>query len=160
MDMVHEVIEVLAEEFSLPDADSLTRVLVRLLSAMVLGGLIGWERERGGHPAGFRTHMLVAMGSALFVMAPLLMGVDGAPVTRVMQGIVQGIGFLGAGAILKSRHGERVHGLTTAAGIWLAAAIGMSAGLGQNLLALISTVLALMVLALLPRWAPEPEKEQ
>jgi len=134
-----------------PDAATLAVIAARVLTAALLGGLIGWERERKGRTAGLKTHILVAIGSALFVLAPLLADIDGGDVTRVMQGIVQGIGFLGAGAIIKTEKGERVEGLTTAAGIWMTAAIGMAAGMGQEMVALITTVVALMVVNAVPR---------
>ena len=85
------------------------------------------------------------------MLAPLLADIDGGDVTRVMQGIVSGIGFLGAGAIIKMQKDERVEGLTTAAGIWMTAAIGMAAGMGQEMVAVITTVVALMVVSAVPR---------
>jgi putative Mg2+ transporter-C (MgtC) family protein len=146
-----EIAATLAREFALPDATTSTLILVRVLTAAVLGGLIGLERERKGRAAGLKTHILVSMGSALFVLAPLLADIDGAEVTRVMQGIVSGIGFLGAGAILKLDKGERVEGLTTAAGVWMTAAIGMAAGMGQEMVALATTVVALAVVSAIPK---------
>lgn len=151
METLSVVGQVLATEFALPDVATTTRIFSRLLVAALLGALIGWERERGGHPAGLRTHILVSMGAALFVVGPWLAGVDIDPLSRVMQGIVQGIGFIGAGAILKQVRGDRIHGLTSAAGIWLAAAIGMTAGLGREVAAIIATLIALVVLGLLPK---------
>lgn len=147
--------QTLAAELALPDPATATVIVARLLVAIVLGGMLGLEREAKGRAAGLRTHILVCIGSALFVMAPLLAGVSQADVTRVMQAIVSGIGFLGAGAILKLDHEERVQGLTTAAGIWAAAAIGMAVGMGMHLLALASTVAALLVVSLLPRLLPD-----
>ena len=151
MNISAQIGEALATEFALPDAGTLTVMLVRLLTAVVLGGLLGLERERKGRAAGLKTHILVSMGSALFVLAPLQAGVDPADITRVMQGIVSGIGFLGAGAIIKLNRGERVEGLTTAAGIWMTSAIGMSAGMGLEIAALLTTLLALLVFATIPR---------
>ncbi len=148
---MNEVGQALAQEFSIPDAGTLAVIVVRVTTAALLGGMIGWERERKGRAAGLKTHMLVAIGSALFVLAPLLADIDGGDVTRVMQGIVQGIGFLGAGAIIKLEKGERVEGLTTAAGIWMTAAIGMAAGMGQEMVALVTTVVALLVVSAVPR---------
>lgn len=141
----------LAAEFALPDAGELTVLVVRLLTAALLGGLLGLEREKRGRAAGLKTHILVSMGSALFVLAPLQAGVDPAEVTRVMQGIVSGIGFLGAGAIIKLDRGERVEGLTTAAGIWMTSAIGMAAGMGLEIAALLTVTLALLVFAVMPK---------
>ena len=146
-----EIGQALAQEFSVPDAGTLAVIAARVLTAALLGGLIGWERERKGRAAGLKTHILVAIGSALFVLGPLLADIDGGDVTRVMQGIVQGIGFLGAGAIIKMDKGERVEGLTTAAGIWMTAAIGMAAGMGQEMVAVITAVVALVVVSVVPR---------
>ena len=145
-----EVRQALAAELALPDAATMTVILVRVMVAAALGAVIGWERELKGRAAGLKTHILVSVGSALFVLAPTLAGVDGGDNTRVMQGIVSGIGFLGAGAILRSRGGERVEGLTTAASIWLTAAIGMAAGIGQEMVALVTTVLAFLVVGAVP----------
>lgn len=152
MGMFEQVAAALASEFALPDAGTMTVIVTRVLCAAVLGGIIGWEREAKGRAAGLRTHMLVSVGAALFVLAPLLADVDPGDVTRVMQGIVQGIGFLGAGAILRRNSGGRVEGLTTAAGIWMTAAIGMAAGMGQEMVALITTLVALVVFAVLPKF--------
>src|SRR4051812_2936660 len=108
------------EEFSdLPDAERVTRITLRLLLAAILGGILGFEREQRGKPAGVRTHMLVALGAALFVLVPQQAGVSNADLTRVLQGLVAGVGFLGAGTIIKGDGREEVKGLTTAAGIWL-----------------------------------------
>jgi len=161
MSIPAQIGQALANEFALPDAGALTVLVVRLLTAVVLGGLLGLERERKGRAAGLKTHILVSMGSALFVLAPLQAGIDPADVTRVMQGIVSGIGFLGAGAIIKLHHGERVEGLTTAAGIWMTSAIGMAAGMGLEIAALLTTLLALLVFATIPRLMPsEPPRNE
>lgn len=140
----------LASEFSdVPDVAQITRILTRLLLAALLGGMLGYEREQSGKAAGVRTHMLVAMGSAMFVLVPQQGGMDIADVSRVLQGVVSGIGFLGAGAIIKNR--ETVQGLTTAASVWMTAAIGIACGLGRESTAVLSTLLALVVLILIPR---------
>lgn len=146
-----EVVGALAQELALPDLATVTVILVRVLVAAVLGGIIGWEREQKGRAAGLKTHILVAVGSALFVLAPSLAGVSEGDNTRVMQGIVSGIGFLGAGAILRSRDNSRVEGLTTAASIWMTAAIGMAAGIGQEIVALVTTLVARLVVGAVPR---------
>jgi putative Mg2+ transporter-C (MgtC) family protein len=151
------VIETLRAEFSdVPDAAQITRILVRLLLAALLGGLLGYERERHGKAAGVRTHMLVAMGAALFVLVPQQAGMAVADLSRVMQGIVAGIGFLGAGAIIKHRSEEDVQGLTTAAGVWMTAAIGVACGLGRESTAVLSALLALVVLGLVPKLVDRP----
>ena len=140
----------LEAELALPSVEDGTIIVVRLVFAGVLGALVGWDRERKHRPAGLKTHVLVSIGSALFVLAPLMAGIDGAEVTRVMQGIVSGIGFLGAGAIIKLERDERIEGLTTAAGIWTTAAIGMAAGMGMELVAVMTTAIALGVIGLVP----------
>lgn len=146
------VLQTLQSEFSdAPDVEQVTRLTTRLLLAALLGGVLGYEREQKGKAAGIRTHMLVAMGAALFVLVPQLGGMSVADMSRVIQGIVTGIGFLGAGAIIKHRTEEDTQGLTTAAGIWMTAAIGVTCGLGRETTALISALLALAVLAVLPR---------
>ena len=141
----------LAAEFSdLPDAAQVTRVLTRLLLAALLGGVLGYERESKGKAAGLRTHMLVAMGAAMFVLIPQQGGMEIGDISRVIQGIVAGIGFLGAGAIIKQQQEQSVQGLTTAAGVWLTAAIGIACGMGREATAVISTVLALAILLVVP----------
>jgi putative Mg2+ transporter-C (MgtC) family protein len=141
-----------AEDFAdIPDVAQGTRITVRLVLAAVLGGVIGYERESKGKAAGLRTHMLVALGSALFVLVVQQSGGGADAVSRVIQGLVAGIGFLGAGAILNNRSDPHIRGLTTAAGVWMTAAIGVAAGLGRELTAILATLLALVVLALLPR---------
>ena len=103
-------------------------VFLRLLLAAALGGAIGLEREYRHKPAGLRTNMLIALGSALFSVMSIDLGAAAGSPDRIAAQVVTGIGFLGAGAILRS--GENVHGLTTATTIWVNAAIGMAAGLG------------------------------
>lgn len=140
------------EEFSdLPDAAQVARVVLRLLIAAMLGGVLGYEREKKGKPAGVRTHMLVAIGAALFVLIPQQAGVSERDMTRVLQGLVAGVGFLGAGAIIRGGDNGEVKGLTTAAGIWLTAAIGMAAGMGREATAILCTVLAFAVLSIFPK---------
>ncbi len=152
MDQIELVTAALRSEFSdLPDLGEATRVAVRLLLAALLGGLLGYNRERHGKSAGLRTHMLVAMGSALFVLVPDLAGMSIGDMSRVIQGIVAGIGFLGAGTIIKHQVDKEVFGLTTAAGVWMTAAIGIACGLGRELTAIISTLLAWAVLSVVQR---------
>jgi putative Mg2+ transporter-C (MgtC) family protein len=142
------------EEFTdIGDGASIVRIVVRLLVAVVLGGVLGWERESVGAPAGLRTHMLVSLGSALFVLIPLQAGMKMEDLSRVLQGVTAGIGFLGAGAILKQRDRNDVRGLTTAASIWLRAALGVAAGMARQATALLSTLFALVILAILRRWS-------
>ena len=145
------ITQTIAAEFSdVPDAAQVTRIVVRLGVAALLGGVLGWEREHAGKAAGVRTHMLVAMGAALFVLVAQQSGIAAADNSRVLQGIIAGVGFLGAGTILKGDAEGQVKGLTTAAGIWLTAAIGVAAGLGLESTAVLSTALALVVLWVIP----------
>ena len=132
-----------------PDAAQMARLLVRLSVAMVLGAIIGLQREQYGKPAGLRTHILVAMGSALFVIASVEYGMSSDGVSRVIQGLAAGIGFIGAGAILKISQHQKIQGLTTAAGIWATAAVGIAVGLGLLGLAVLSVALIWFVLAIL-----------
>jgi putative Mg2+ transporter-C (MgtC) family protein len=136
---------------SFPDAAETVRVTVRLAAALLVGALIGWQRERSGKAAGLRTHMLVCMGTALFVLAGAEAGMEQDAMSRVVQGLATGIGFLGAGAILKLESTQKIKGLTTAAGIWMTAALGVAIGLGRLGLALIAVLLAWLVLAVLIR---------
>ncbi|WP_028604412.1 MgtC/SapB family protein [Ottowia thiooxydans] len=159
--MWNEIIGVLSSEFAgITDVSEITRVLTRLLLAALLGGALGYEREHKGKAAGLRTHMLVAMGAALLILAPGLGGLQIADMSRVIQGVVTGIGFLGAGAIIKRQSEKQVEGLTTAAGIWMTAAIGVACGLGRESTAVLATVLTLLILAALPRVEPAADREK
>jgi putative Mg2+ transporter-C (MgtC) family protein len=131
--------------------DQIARVLVRLLAAALAGGIIGLQRQFAGKPAGLRTHMLVSLGSAVFVLAPLELQVPIGEVGRVIQGVATGIGFIGAGAILKRGDDSEVQGLTTAAGIWLTAAIGVAIGLGGGGVAALATLLTWFILSVVER---------
>ena len=150
-----EVWQTLQSEFAdIGDARQMTQITVRLLIAAILGGILGFEREQKGKAAGVRTHMLVAMGAALFVLVPQIGGSQADAMSRVIQGVIAGIGFLGAGTILKGKEeeaGQHVKGRTTAAGVWMTAAIGVAAGLGKESTAVLSTVLALAVFSVIPR---------
>ncbi|WP_313644314.1 MgtC/SapB family protein [Pseudomonas sp.] len=150
MELIWEAVE--AEFADITDVQEVVRILVRLMMAALLGAVLGFEREHRGKSAGVRTHMLVSLGAALFVLAPSMAGADEQALSRVIQGIVAGIGFLGAGTILKGNGKDPSHvkGLTTAAGLWMTAAIGTAAGMGREATALISTVLALLVLGTMP----------
>lgn len=128
-----------------------TEAVIRLLAATGTGGVIGLNRELTRKPAGLRTHSLVALGSALLTVAGLqLAGSSGSPTdaaSRVIQGVIAGIGFLGGGVILHTS-GRNVVGLTTAATIWVAAALGIECGIGQWRIALVVVVISLAVLEL------------
>ena len=127
--------------------------LLAMLVSTVLGTLVGWERQMGRKPAGLRTHTLVCLGSTMFVLVTRHAVADiGGPnldPTRVIHGVITGVGFLGAGSIMRTE--GYVHGLTTAASIWMVAAIGVAVGVHAYTLAAIGTVLALVVLEVF-RW--------
>jgi putative Mg2+ transporter-C (MgtC) family protein len=140
----------------------LWETIVRMVVAVAAGGLIGWDRERSGQPAGMRTHMLVALGAGLIVSIPLAGGV--ADVSRAVQGVATGIGFLCAGEIMHwGQHGhERVRGLTSAASLWVTAAIGMVAAVGSWRFVLIGTIGTLFILIVMrpvERFLVKPEPE-
>jgi putative Mg2+ transporter-C (MgtC) family protein len=124
--------------------------LLRLSIAIVLGGVLGVERQLRGRWAGIRTHMMVSLGAAIFTLAAITTAPnDSNEVTRVIQGIAAGIGFLGAGTILKLSTEAEVKGLTTASSIWLAAALGTVAGMGEYALATASGLMSVLVLVIL-----------
>lgn len=152
------------QEFSdVPDLYEATVIIIRLAVAAFLGALIGYDRERRGKEAGLRTHMMVSLGSALFILVPLRDGMEIGDASRVLQGIITGIGFLGAGAILKQDKHASIRGLTTASSIWVAAAIGIAAGMGNEVTAIMGTLAALFILIVVRRFerriVPEEESE-
>jgi putative Mg2+ transporter-C (MgtC) family protein len=135
----------------LPSVRQLVHVIIRLSAATLLGALVGFQRERAGKPAGLRTHILVTLGTAVFVLACSGVGMSLDGLSRVIQGIVTGLGFIGAGSILKLNEERDIQGLTTAAGVWMTAAIGVAVGLGSLGVALLSTLFTLVILALAGR---------
>jgi putative Mg2+ transporter-C (MgtC) family protein len=132
-----------------PDAREFARIILRLFGALLIGTVIGFQREITGKAAGLRTHMLVALGTALFVVGATSAEMHEDAVSRVIQGLATGIGFLGAGTILKLAEQQSIRGLTTAAGIWMTAAASVAVGLGRYVTALIATLLAWFVLSLI-----------
>lgn len=132
----------------MPNARQFWQVLIRLTAATLLGAVVGFQREKVGKPAGLRTHMLVCLGTAVFVIACSGVGMTLDGLSRVIQGIATGIGFIGAGSILKLNEERDIQGLTTAAGVWMTAAIGVTVGLGSLGVALLSTLFTLIILAL------------
>jgi len=142
--------EILWQELTggLHGSEQLERVLLRLVAALLLGALIGLQRESTGKPAGLRTHMLVCLGTTLFVSCCSVVGMPLDALSRVIQGIATGIGFIGAGSILKLSAEHAIKGLTTAASVWMTAAIGVTVGLGALGIALIATTLTLIILSL------------
>ena len=131
-----------------PDRNRFMIVMIRVFAAVLLGAVVGIERERAGKPAGLRTHMLVSLGTAVVVIACTDAGMSLDGLSRVIQGMVTGIGFIGAGTILKLNEQREIQGLTTAAGLWMTAAIGVAAGLGILGVALIGTLVTVLVLVL------------
>lgn len=141
---------VAAEFKDISSIKEFVQTTIRLLVAGALGGAMGYQRERTGKAAGLRTHVLVAMGTAFLVLVPRLAGMTDEAISRVIQGILTGMGFIGAGTIIKHSDERHIEGLTTSAGIWFTVAIGIAAGLGRELSAILATVMALIVLAFLP----------
>lgn len=132
-----------------PPADMVTLAL-RLALATLLGAAVGLNRELSLKPAGLRTHALVALGAALLAHTGIQLGgssTDGAAASRIIQGLVAGIGFIGGGVILHRADMQMVEGLTTAASIWIVAAIGVAVGTGLWRAALITVCIALVILA-------------
>lgn len=154
--------EILWDELSsgMPDRAQLAHVVIRLIAAVLLGSVIGFERERAGKAAGLRTHILVTLGTCVFVLTCSGFGMSSDGLSRVIQGIVTGIGFIGAGSILKLNEERDIQGLTTAAGIWMTAAIGVAVGLGTLGLALLAALLTLIVLTIVGPIAYRIEMKQ
>ncbi len=145
----------LPEGFGMPLSLSELEPGLRIALALLLGAIVGFERERAARPAGLRTHMMVAAGAAIFTVAGVY-GFPGSDSSRIAAQVVTGIGFLGAGTILRTESGVR--GLTTAAGIWFVAAVGVMAGAGLYLLSLLSTLVVVGLMTLLR--GPEKAIEQ
>ena len=120
-------------------------IILRLLLATGLGAIIGYERELAKKPAGFRTHLLVCLGATIFTLTSIYGFGDGVDPSRVAAGVVAGVGFLGAGTIIRNREGLVV-GLTTAASIWAVAAIGLASGAGMYILAPVAALIILIAL--------------
>lgn len=161
MDVSQIILTTLVSEFSdLTDVEQATRVSLRLLLAALLGGLLGYERETHGKAAGIRTHMLVCSGAALFVLGSELVGGGDDAMSRVVQGIVAGIGFLGAGTIIKGERMDDVKGLTTAAGVWMTAAVGVCVGVGLEATAVLATLIMLFILNVLPHFVDRMDRHE
>jgi len=125
-------------------------IVLRLFLAAALGAVIGFQRERSKKAAGLRTHILISLGAALFTVVSVFGFPGTADVSRVAAGVVTGIGFIGAAVVIHGTQGDRVIGLTTAASIWMTAAIGLTAGAGMYIVASAAAVLTLLVL-LIPK---------
>ena len=150
---------ILSELSDLNDIHEFIVVVIRLLFAAILGGLLGLEREQRGKAAGIRTHMLVCMGAALFIFIPQQAGISDAEMSRVIQGVIAGIGFLCAGTIITGKDDKSSTGLTTAAGVWFTAAIGIAVGLGREQTAVLCTALAWIVLYVVPFFSRSVRKK-
>jgi putative Mg2+ transporter-C (MgtC) family protein len=145
----------------LADGGHWLRVAVRLVVAALIGGVVGFEREREGKAAGVRTHALVSLGAALLTLVCLEAGFKSADMSRVVQGLVTGIGFLGAGTILKTTDEHHIRGLTTAASIWMTMSLGVAVALGMLGPALLGVALAWVILRLMHRvedWVRPPDR--
>ncbi|MGE5793635.1 MAG: MgtC/SapB family protein [Bacteroidota bacterium] len=143
-----------------PEPAAFARIVIRLAAAMLLGAVIGLQRESVGAAAGLRTHMLVTLGAALFVLAPLSLDMSAEQLSRVIQGVATGIGFIGGGAVLKLAAEREILGLTTAASIWLATAVGVAVGMGRIGLAAIVVGVSWVILAILGRFSRRAEARQ
>jgi putative Mg2+ transporter-C (MgtC) family protein len=143
------MIDALLDEIrgGIPEGAWLARIAVRMILSAVLGAVVGIQREHTGKPAGLRTHMLVSLGATLFVLAPMELGISPDAASRAIQGVATGIGFIGAGAILKLSSEREVRGLTTAAGIWMTAAAGVAVGLGALALGVLGIGITWVTLA-------------
>jgi len=150
---LQEAVNELAGSF--PSWTEFVRVVSRLTAALLVGALIGYQRERVGKAAGLRTHMLVALGTSLFVIGVVEFGMGEDAVSRVIQGLATGIGFLGAGSILKIEDNEEIRGLTTASGIWMTAAASVAIGLGLIGIGFLAGGLAWIVLSVFHRLQPK-----
>jgi len=134
------------------ETEMLVRFLVRILAALIFGALIGLQRASVGKAAGMRTHVLVSTGTCLFVVSAIGGGFGDDAISRIIQGIITGIGFIGAGTIVKGDQESQVQGLTTASGIWMTSGIGVVTGLGMVGLGFIGTIMALVILMLAERF--------
>jgi len=133
--------------------DSVWEAIFRILAATLIGAVLGLNRELRDKPAGIKTHALVALGSALLTVTGISFAydgnhMDGSAVTRVVQGIITGIGFLGGGVIMRQESAKNISGLTTAATVWIAACLGITCGAGQWITALVAMLATLLVLIL------------
>ena len=135
-----------------PNFAQLVHIFIRFTAASILGGLIGYQRERMGKPAGLRTHILVCLGPVAFVLSCTEAGFTNSDLSRVIQGVLAGIGFIGAGSIIKISEKNDVHGLTTAASIWMTAGIGVSIGLGRIGIAVLTTLCVLFILSVIAKF--------
>lgn len=140
-----------------PNLEHCLRIGWRLIAAGLAGALIGYQRERTGKAAGLRTHILIAMGTAMFMLGAAEVEMTSADLSRVIQGLAAGVGFLGAGSIIKRHDSAEIHGLTTAAGIWMTAAVSIVISMGFIVQGFIGAVLGWAVLTLLRKLPAEAQ---
>jgi putative Mg2+ transporter-C (MgtC) family protein len=152
VNLLADLVQSLGAEFTDLSASQAAVLGLRLLIAGLLGAALGGQRESIGKAAGLRTHILVAVGSAGFVAVPGQAGLGPDALGRIVQGLLAGIGFLGAGCILKSQKEEQIYGLTTAAGLWLTAAVGAAAGMGREVSAVLIGLFGWFTLSVVGRW--------
>jgi putative Mg2+ transporter-C (MgtC) family protein len=145
-------------------ADDWRTLAFRLVLALLAGGVIGWNRQVSGKPAGLRTHMLVSMGSALFVIVPLSVSASGEAISRTIQGVATGVGFLGAGDIVRQSLRDSGHevprNLASAAAIWVTAGLGIAAGYGLWQLTALGAVLTLITLTVVKKIEPASQRNE
>lgn len=135
----------------LPSGVQFGQIVGRLFVAAVLGGVLGYEREQRGKAAGLRTHMLVSLAAAFFIIVAQQEGIPASDLSRVIQGLAAGVGFLGAGTIIKQSENGQILGLTTAASLYFTTAIGIAAGMGREITAILGAALAMIVLTIVPK---------
>jgi putative Mg2+ transporter-C (MgtC) family protein len=140
------------------NTEQLAHLILRIAVACVAGAIVGYQREKLGKAAGLRTHILVTAGTALMVAVCYLEGMDHADVSRVLQGIITGIGFLGGGVILKLEKNQEIKGLTSAAAIWYVAALGIACGLGKFSIVLLGSIVGFAILEMVARLEHHPQE--
>ena len=153
MNWIHSVFDSLAQAWDFTQANFYLSALIRIVLAAIAGSLVGIERAVKGRAAGLRTHMLVCLGSAITAMLGLYLTEQAgiaADVTRISAQVMSGVGFLGAGTILLKKGNSRVTGLTTAAGLWATAAIGLAVGYGYYFVAYVAVLIVIMTFAIVP----------
>ena len=136
-------------------------VAIRLIFSVFIGLLVGYEREKHGHPAGVKTHIMVCMGAAVVSLMQLYIKIDNpdTDITRIIAQVVSGVGFLGAGCILHDRGNGTISGLTTAATLWLTACLGLAAGLGFYKICILSCVLVTIIMYLFGKISGKKQKD-
>lgn len=153
--------DVITQELSesIPDLAVVVRSLLRLSVAFLVGCVLGWEREAAQKAAGLRTHVLVSMGAAVFALIGTSAHATSVELGHVIHGVAAGIGFIGTGTILKRHESEQIQGLTTAASIWMTAAVGLAAGAGMNAAAFVGALGGFLVLRIFAGFSLVPDRQ-